>query len=129
MTNKDEKVTMEKVSTYASAYSADGFWDKIGKYAKQIGLQLLYEALLLWYVMEKPDLPTDVKIKIYAALGYLISPIDIIADIIPVIGYTDDAAAIALAISVAHAYIDEDVKSKAKAKIDDIFGAGSSDEL
>jgi uncharacterized membrane protein YkvA (DUF1232 family) len=79
--------------------------------------------------MEKPDLPTDVKIKIYAALGYLISPIDIIADIIPVIGYTDDAAAIALAISVAHAYIDEDVKSKAKAKIDDIFGAGASDEL
>lgn len=129
MTNKDQKVTMEEMSKYAGAYSAEGLLEKIGKYAKQIGLKLLYEVLLLWYVLEKDDLPTDVKLKIYAALGYFISPIDLIPDPIPVIGFTDDAAAIALAIGIAHMYIDEEVRRKAKAKIDDIFGAGTSKEL
>ena len=129
MTNKNEKVTMEEMSKYTSAYSDEGLLEKIGKYAKQIGLNLMYEVLLLWYVLDKEDLPADVKFKIYAALGYFISPIDIVPDVLPVVGYTDDAVAVGLAFGIAHMYVDEDVRRKAKAKIDDIFGAGTSNEL
>ena len=63
MTNRDQKVTMEEMSKYAGSYSNEGLLEKIGKYAKQIGLKLMYEVLLLWYVLEKDDLPTDVKLK------------------------------------------------------------------
>ena len=129
MTNRNQKVTMEEMSKYAGSYSNEGLLEKIGKYAKQIGLKLMYEVLLLWYVLEKDDLPTDVKLKIYAALGYFISPLDLVPDLLPVVGYTDDAVAVGLAFGIAHMYIDEEVRRKAKAKIDDIFGAGTSNEL
>lgn len=35
-------------------------------------------------------LPED-KVKLYASIGYLLSPIDCISDMIPVLGFTDDA--------------------------------------
>ena len=129
MANEEQKVTMEEMRKYTDSYSDEGLLEKIGKYAKQIGLKLLYEVLLLWYVLEKEDLPTDVKLKIYAALGYFISPFDLVPDLLPVVGYSDDAIAIGIAIGIAHMYIDEEVRRKAKAKIDDIFGAGTSKEL
>ena len=70
-----------------------------------------------------------VKAGIFGALGYLISPIDFIPDLLPVVGYTDDAAAIAAAIALANIYIDDDVKWKAKQKIADLLGDGFVREL
>ena len=129
MSNKAKKVTVEEMNKYAGSYSNEGFLEKIGKYAKKIGLNLMYEALLLWYVAAKPGLPMKIKATIYGALGYFISPLDLVPDVLPVIGYTDDAAGIALALAAAHMYVDEEIKTQAKAKIDDIFGAGASKNL
>ena len=64
-----------------------------------------------------------VKAGIYGALGYLISPIDFIPDVVPVVGYTDDAAAIALALALSQMYLTEEINVKARAKIRDVFGA------
>lgn len=129
MSEKDKKVTVEEMNKYASSYSDEGFLDKIGKYAKKIGLNLMYEALLLWYVASKPGLPMKIKASIYGALGYFISPLDLVPDVLPIVGYTDDAGGIALALAAAHMYVDDEVKAQAKAKIDDIFGAGASKKL
>ena len=62
-------------------------------------------------------------------VGDLISPIDSVPDFIPVLGFSDDAAAVAVAIAVVSAYIDEEVNAKAKAKFDSIFGEGTYDSL
>ena len=101
------------------------FFDKILKYAKVIGVNLIYKALQLYYVLQKPDVPAADKGIIIAALGYLISPLDFIPDPIPVAGYTDDALALALAIAKVSMYIDEEVNRLAKQKLDDIFGTGN----
>ena len=70
-----------------------------------------------------------VKAGIFAALGYFISPIDLIPDFTPIIGYSDDASAIGIAIVMAQMYIDAEVKSKAREKIRSIFGDGVAAEL
>ena len=114
---------------YQEEYSEDSFWEKIKGVLKTAGLPLIYKALQLYYVMLKPECPMHIKAAIVGALGYFISPIDLIPDIIPVVGFTDDLGAVASALLLAHMYIDEDVKRKARETIDNIFGKGTSDGL
>ena len=127
--DKDVVVDMEfdgekfqQVDKYADKYSEKGFWSKIKKNVKAVGVALIYKALQLFYVTENPNCPTKVKAAIFAALGYFISPIDFIPDFTPVLGYSDDAGAIAVALTMAQFYIDETVKQKAKDKLCKLFG-------
>ena len=54
------------------------------------------------------------KLTLFAALGYFVMPFDVLPDLLPVIGFTDDAAVIATAIaSVANA-IRPDHREKAR---------------
>ncbi|MBP1765330.1 MAG: hypothetical protein H6Q65_2388 [Firmicutes bacterium] len=109
---------------YQTEYSQNKLFDKILLYAKELGAALVYKALQLYYVTRKPDVPVKVKTTIYGALGYLILPLDFVPDLLPVAGYGDDAVAIAFALAVAHMYIDDAVREKAKVKIVSIFGQG-----
>ena len=107
---------------YEDKYSESGLWDKIRKNIAKIGVKVIYQALLLYYVAQSPNCPSKIKAGIIGALGYLISPIDLIPDIMPGIGYADDAAAIATAVALAQIYITDEIKAQAKAKIADLLG-------
>lgn len=124
-----EKINDKELAKYQNKYSDASFLKKIKKYGKAIGLEAIYKALQLWYVMQRPDVPSSTKVIIMGALGYLISPLDFIPDLTPIIGYSDDLVAIAYALLQVQGYIDEALKSQAKAKIDAIFGQGTSDNL
>ena len=43
-------------------------------------------------------LPRGVRVRLWLLLGYLALPIDLVPDVIPVIGYADDAVIVALAL-------------------------------
>jgi uncharacterized membrane protein YkvA (DUF1232 family) len=43
-------------------------------------------------------LPRRVRVVLWLLLGYLASPIDLVPDFVPVIGYADDAVVVALAL-------------------------------
>lgn len=45
-----------------------------------------------------PTIPRGVRIRLWLLLGYLLTPIDLIPDFIPVVGYADDAIIVALAL-------------------------------
>jgi uncharacterized membrane protein YkvA (DUF1232 family) len=45
-----------------------------------------------------PSLPRTLRISLWLLLAYLISPIDLVPDFIPVIGYADDAVIVALVL-------------------------------
>ncbi len=128
---REDKVSITTLETdnYADKYSESSLFDKITSTIKSAGLKLIYEALLLFYVTENPNCPMKVKAAIFAALGYFISPIDVIPDFTPIVGYSDDAGAIALALCLAQIYIDDTVREKARNKIRDIFGAKVAAEL
>ena len=53
----------------------------------------------LYAFMRDPQAPAQGKAVAIGALLYFILPIDIIPDVIPVLGYVDDAAVIATAVS------------------------------
>ena len=62
-------------------------------------LQLLPDVLrLLRRLAADQALPRGVRIRLWLLLGYLLTPIDVIPDFIPVLGYLDDAIVVALAL-------------------------------
>lgn len=126
-TNTSETIQLtdeekEKLKKYESDYSEKSLFDKIIKVAKKAGTTVIYAALLLFYTLQDPNVPAWAKAVIVGALGYFISPVDFIPDMIPVIGYTDDLSTLIGAIVMVSMYIDEDKKNKAKSKLRDWFG-------
>lgn len=111
----------ENLKEYTGQYSEAKFFEKIYRFAKAIGKELLLQALLLKMVLEKEDVPLNMKLAIIGALGYLICPVDMIPDFIPVAGFTDDAAAIAAAYKMIQMYITEEDKELARHEIDKMF--------
>lgn len=112
----------DSVHKYQDKYDEKGFWNFIKKTGKAVGEPILRKALELYYAMTRPDMPLNVKLQIMGALAYLVMPLDLIPDFIPVVGWTDDAAALAFAYASAENYVDELVKRQADEKLREIFG-------
>ncbi|MDR7362743.1 YkvA family protein [Nocardioides marmoribigeumensis] len=53
---------------------------------------------LLRRLAADPELPRGVRWRLGALLAYLLLPIDLVPDFIPVVGYADDAVVVALAL-------------------------------
>ncbi|UOY91100.1 YkvA family protein [Ectobacillus sp. JY-23] len=102
-------------------FSPEAFWQKTKQVAKKAGYLVIYAALLLFYVLKKPEVPKRTKIAIIGALAYFIAPIDAVPDILAGIGYTDDLGALGAALVQAAMYIDDDIKGQAKEKLAEWF--------
>lgn len=109
-------------SKYQKDFSSTGFWDKVKKFAGKAGKDVIEKALILYYVWQDSETPGWAKTTIIGALGYFISPIDAIPDVLVPVGYTDDLAVLAMAITTVASYISEQHKKKAKEQADSIFG-------
>ncbi len=125
----EEDIRNVNMDDYAKNYSEDNLWDKVRENVSSIGLTVIYKAFQLYYVAQSDSCPMKVKAGIIGALGYLISPLDLVPDFIPVVGYSDDALAIAFALAAAQMYITDEVKQKAKDRTREIFGDKFADKL
>ena len=65
-------------SAYVSEFSPEKLWEKIKGHAKKVGCEGIRSALRLFYALDNPSMPLKTKMVIYGALGYFISPIDVI---------------------------------------------------
>ena len=119
LSDEECRVNAEKNS---EAYSESAFLEKALRFAKLIGREALYKAFQLYYVLQKPELPQKPKMVIMGALAYLVLPADVVPDVLPVIGYSDDITVIAYALWQALPYIDDEVNGKADKMIRKIFG-------
>jgi uncharacterized membrane protein YkvA (DUF1232 family) len=99
---------------FSAQYSDNNFWDKVKTYAKAAGEGVLEHALKLYYAATDPDTPMWAKATIYAALGYFISPVDAVPDVMPIVGYTDDLGVLAAAVAATAAHIKEEHVTRAK---------------
>ena len=63
-----------------------------------------------------------IKRLIYGALGYFILPTDILPDVLPILGFTDDLGLLAAVFMAASQYMDEDVNARAEAKVIEWLG-------
>ena len=87
-------------SKHGEHYSEGSFWEKVKSFAAKVGGQGIYYALILYYVLVDDETPASQKGIILGALGYFIFPIDLIPDLVPLVGFTDDIAAITAALKV-----------------------------
>ena len=79
------------------------------------------DILAVFMAMRDPNVPFSAKALGVAALVYLISPVDIIPDIIPVFGWLDDLAMLPLLGTLASRLIDRNVFERWRAKADGIL--------
>ena len=59
------------------------------------------------------ETPKWAKATVYGSLAYFVLPADIVADFLPIAGYTDDLAVLTLALTTIGFYVDRDVKKRA----------------
>ena len=76
--------------SYANKFSQSEFVEKISRIAKRAGSKLVYAALILYYTLQSDRISKTDKAIIIGALGYMISPLDVIPDAIPIAGLTDE---------------------------------------
>ena len=112
-----------------TTYSEEKLFGKLKKFAVKAGKKVVYAVLLLYYTLQKENVPLRAKAIIIGALGYFVSPIDAIPDLVPLIGYTDDFGALMMALAIVSIYIDKEVKSKAKVKLEAWFGQVNENEI
>lgn len=113
---------MTEHNEYEAAFSENRFWEKLKKYAKSAGKEVVEKALLLYYAFQEEKAPKWAKATIAGALGYFIVPLDAIADITPAVGYADDLGVLVLAIAAVATYINEDVRRKTAERMQSWFG-------
>jgi len=106
---------------YVELYSETDLFAKLSKVGFKLGGELLFYVMLLYYLLLDKSVPLRNKLIITAALGYFILPTDLIADFIPVFGFSDDAAFLSYAITSVSSAITPEVKKRAKEKIDEMF--------
>jgi len=119
----------QNIESYQSEYSESGLWKKVKTVAKKAGIKTIYMVLLLHYVLKSPNVSIEDKAKIYGALGYFILPIDLIPDFIPIVGYSDDAVALAYALHAVWKNVTPEIKQQAQQKLRSWFGNYNPDEL
>lgn len=110
------------IQRYQGHYSEPKFSGKLAKVAKKAGCKIVYAVFLLYYVLKVPSVPKKDKATILGALGYFILPLDILPDVLPVIGFTDDLSAIVLALHAVWKNITPEVRELAASKARGIFG-------
>lgn len=115
--------------SYASKFSQNDFVEKISKVAKRAGSKLIYAALILFYTLQSDKISLKDKATIIGALGYLISPLDVVPDAIPIVGLTDDLAVLIYVLKMVWTDIDPEVQQRAKDKLTQWFDDDEIQEI
>ena len=91
------------------------FWRKTRRVAARI--PFAEDLLAAYYCAFDHDTPLGVKATLVGAIAYFILPVDAIPDVLPVIGFTDDAAVLATAIKLVASHIAPAHRDAARAKL------------
>ena len=70
------------------------------------------ETIALYLAMRDPRVPRQAKLLIWLILGYAFSPVDLIPDFIPVLGYLDDLILIPIGVTLAVRMIPDELMAE-----------------
>ena len=90
--NNDDKLKRDEQTVLRN------FWVKFRQFAGR--LPFAEDLLTAYYCAFDRNTPTHVRVALIGALVYFISPLDLLPDVLPIIGFTDDAAVVAGAIKL-----------------------------
>ncbi len=107
--------------SYASRFSQTDFVEKISRIAKRAGSKLVYAALILYYTLQSDKVSATNKAIIIGALGYMISPLDVVPDAIPIVGLGDDLAVLLYVLKKVWTDVDPSIQTRAKERLSKWF--------
>lgn len=81
----------------------DRVWRKVGRVAARI--PFAEDLLAAYYCAFDRATPLQVKATLIGALAYFVLPLDAMPDIMPVLGFTDDAVVLATALKLVSSHI------------------------
>jgi uncharacterized membrane protein YkvA (DUF1232 family) len=108
--NDDERIKRDEATVLAQ------FWRKLGSFAAKV--PFAEDLLTVYYCAFDRTTPTYVRIALMAALAYFVDPFDIIPDVLPIIGLSDDAAVLAGAIKLVWDQIKPEHRDAARAALE-----------
>ena len=97
------------------------FWQKLRALAAR--LPFAEDLVAAHYCAFDRQTPVHVKAALIGALAYFVLPADVVPDVLPVIGYIDDAAMLAGAIKLVASHITPDHREAARQKLARMRGA------
>jgi uncharacterized membrane protein YkvA (DUF1232 family) len=89
-----------------------GFWPK----AKRVAANLPFaeDLLAAYYAAFDRQTPLQVKAALLGALAYFVLPVDAMPDILPLLGYTDDALVLVTALRMVSGHIRDEHREAAR---------------
>ncbi len=91
---------------------------------KVIAKQLKANLAALYLAYRRKDTPIPAKVAAIVAVAYALSPIDLIPDFIPVLGYLDDIILLPLLIWVAVKLIPPEIMQECRENAQDLWKDG-----
>jgi len=88
------------------------FWRKLKSLASR--LPFAEDLIAAHYCAFDRQTPLHVKAALVGALAYFVLPADVIPDVLPLVGYSDDAAVLATAIKLVSSHIKPDHREAAQ---------------
>jgi uncharacterized membrane protein YkvA (DUF1232 family) len=90
-----------------------GFWKKTKRVAGK--LPFAEDLLAAYYCAFDRDTPMQVKAALLGALAYFVLPFDFVPDMLPVLGFADDAAVLATALRMVMGHMKPEHREAARA--------------
>jgi uncharacterized membrane protein YkvA (DUF1232 family) len=90
------------------------FWAKLKRVARQI--PFAEDIAAAYFCTMDANTPSRVKLVLLGAIAYFVLPFDAVADFLPLLGFADDAAVLAAAISQVAGAITEEHREKARGR-------------
>jgi len=92
-----------------------GFWPKVGRVAAR--LPFAEDFLAAYYCAFDRATPLQVRAALLAALAYFVLPFDFIPDLLPLVGYADDAAVLLTALRLVSSHMRDEHRAAARAAL------------
>lgn len=89
-----------------------GFWPKLKRVAAR--LPFAEDVLAAYYCAFDRQSPLQVKAALLAALAYFVAPVDVLPDILPLLGFTDDALVLMTALRMVSGSIRDEHRAAAR---------------
>jgi len=102
------------------------FWIKLKRVAAKI--PFTEDVLAAYYCAFDKNTPRHVQAALLGAIAYFILPFDFIPDMLPVLGFTDDAAVLATAIRLVAAHVTPEHREAARAALKRGIGNADPDD-
>lgn len=93
---------------------------------KELALRIRHDAMTVYFVARNPKTPFLVRLLAFAVAAYALSPIDLIPDFIPVLGYLDDILLLPIGIILVIKLVPAEVVAESRARANELLATPTS---